>query len=713
MGELNQQSVNHELQQENELQEEMNRKDEEAAEREEAAPEPEEASGQEEAAPEQEETAEREEVWKEDKTLQETTLQQDKIQDRNGEPKPEEKPIKKKRRRKKKKQNGKRKKQKIGTQTLVGCGLLLAAVLIAVGTLLFFTFRRETVSGEPGETVSTMEVELNGEPIPQETETEPEEELLAEEETETETIPEEEPTVKVPESEREGFVKIESCLVLPDSKQFGVKASVEMLPASDDDYYYLFALATYQETIPEGAEPIAQIEKEKEFMIRADVNESRADSRLYDKFVVSIKEEGQYVALSKPVYITNPEALAGYTAAYPHKDSIKGLLVDPLKIATSELDELGVNHAVYNIPLHRILGPTTNGYFPTINYTYNGKNYVLNGAIIDEYDYVFRTLTQKGIVISAVLLNSKSSHYPELIHPLSRNGSGYYYAFNASEQAGCDALEAVAAFLAERYRDSEHGVVMNWIVGNEVNVRSSWNYMQYVDLDTYAREYARAFRTIYNAIKSMNANARVYISLDQQWNRNRKSQEAYDARDLLDEFNEFLSEEGNIDWGVAYHPYSVPLTWPKFWSLQTDFYRSLVLDSPDTSMVTMSNIHVVTDYLQRPEFLTSSGEVRSVILSELGYTSSYGEDVQAAAFAYTYYIAENNQHIDALVLSRQTDAASEVAEGLALGICHSNGQRKYVYEVFKYIDTEYSAQYTEFAKAYIGIQSWDQVIRKR
>lgn len=613
------------------------------------------------------------------------------------------------------KNSRKRRKKKPGAGVWISCALLLAVVLCVVGAALFFTFSgSRTVSVEQGETETPVEVVLNGEPIPEteaETEAEPETELETEPETETE--PEKEPTVKVPEDEREGFVKVESCLVLPDSKQFGVKAYVEMLPASDDDYYYLFNLATYQDAISEGAEPIAQIEKEKEFMLRADINESQANSRLYDKFVVAIKEEGQYVALSTPVYITNPEALAGYTAAYPQTTSIKGLLVDPLKIATSELDELGVKHAVYNIPLDRILGPTTNGYFPSISYTYNGKTYTLNGAIIDEYDYVFRTLTQKGIVISAVLLNSKSAHYPELIHPLSRSGSGYYYAFNASHESGCDALEAVAAFLAERYRDSTHGVVMNWIVGNEVNVRSSWNYMQYVDLETYAQEYARAFRVFYNAIKSMNANARVYISLDQQWNRNRKSQEAYDARDLLDEFNAFLKEEGNIDWGVAYHPYSVPLTWPKFWSLQTDFYRSLVVDSPDTSMVTMSNIHVVTDYLQRSEFLTSSGEVRSVILSELGYTSSYGEDVQAAAIAYTYLIASNNQHIDALVLSRQTDAASEIAEGLALGICHTNGQRKYAYEVFKYMDTEYSAQYTEFAKAHIGIQSWDQVIKKR
>ena len=54
-----------------------------------------------------------------------------------------------------------------------------------------------------------------------------------------------------------------------------------------------------------------------------------------------------------------------------------------------------------------------------------------------------------------------------------------------------------ARFLAQRYRDNDHGIVMNWIVGNEVNVRSDWNYMQYVDLDTYAREYANAVRDFF------------------------------------------------------------------------------------------------------------------------------------------------------------------------------------------------------------------------
>ena len=49
--------------------------------------------------------------------------------------------------------------------------------------------------------------------------------------------------------------------------------------------------------------------------------------------------------------------------------------------------------------------------------------------------------------------------------------------FNTVDQAGLEKLEAVAAFLGQRYSGTGHGTVDNWIVGNEVNARNEWNYM--------------------------------------------------------------------------------------------------------------------------------------------------------------------------------------------------------------------------------------------
>ena len=235
--------------------------------------------------------------------------------------------------------------------------------------------------------------------------------------------------------------------------------------------------------------------------------------------------------------------------------------------------------------------------------------------------------------------------------------------------------------------------------------------MEHVDIDTYAREYANAVRVFYNSIKSMNANARVFVSMDQQWDRNISTNQNYDVKDLLVSLNDIVSSEGNIDWGLAHHPYAYPLTNTTFWN-SSGKIRKLITDEQDTSIVTMENIEVVTDFLQREAMLTADGEVRPVILSELGYSSTGGEVNQAAAFAYAYYAAESNPYIDALILSRQTDAAEEVAQGLALGLATQGGQRKYIYQVFQNIDQAGSENYTEFAKSVIGINSWTEILAK-
>lgn len=518
------------------------------------------------------------------------------------------------------------------------------------------------------------------------------------------------PLVELTEENRREFARIASCRIDGEKGKIVIEASAEGIPVSDDKYYYLFAVESYEEEIAKDSTYLEQEYKDE--AVEFQVERNFTGTEVSRKFVVAVKKNGGYVAVSRPHYITNPEAAAKRRSDGRKPSTKKGLLVDPNKLRSQELDDLGVKHAAYNIPVSRILGQTTDGIHPTIHYTYNGKSYSFNGQVMSEYDLVFGILSAKGIEITAILLNDVSASYPQTIHPLARQGIGSapYYAFNASDQSGTECLAAVGAFLAERYSSasSGRGLVENWVIGNEINARKEWNYMEYVDLKTYVGEYAKAFRTFYNAIKSTNGSCRVYISLDQQWNRNNSSSGNYDGRDILDEFNRQIKAEGDIEWGLAIHPYNVPLTTPYLWNPS-----KLVKDSADTSMVTMANIHVVTDYLQQEIFLTEDGEVRSVILSELGYTSLKGEEVQAAAIAYAYKIAEANQHIDSILFSRQTDAAEEIAQGLAMGLNRADGSHKYAYQIYKYMDTEQEGQYTGFAKSMIGISDWSQIIKKR
>lgn len=521
--------------------------------------------------------------------------------------------------------------------------------------------------------------------------------------------------IELTEENQDTFATVESCLISSeDSSIVEIKGTLPGIPKSDSDDIYIFPLNTYETSIPEGAEPADtfRIEKTKAtFTFHANLNNRQANSRMFKKFVVAAKVDGKYKIISRSHYITNPEAVAKYNV-YTPASSIKGLLVDPSRLNTGELEDLGVKQAAYNIPLSKITGQTTSANYPTIHYTYNGKTYAIDGQSVAEFDIVFGSLSKKGIRTTAIILNDMNYEYPELVHPKARSGStAPYVMFNGAEEAGVDAMAAMATFLAERYSGTGHGTVSNWVIANEINARSHWNYMEYTDVYNYTKEYAQAFRVFYNAIKSVNASAEIYMPLDQTWNRNLNDRN-YDARDVLDNFNNIVKEKGNIDWQLAYHPYPVPLTNAAFWNTGA-YYKKLTIDSVDTAMINMKNIHVVTDYLCQESFLIDEGETRHVLLSEQGFTSSSGgEGVQAAAFAYAYYISEANSHINGFLLNRQTDAPEEVAQGLAFGLNYSGGGHKQIYNVFKKIDTEQSQQATEFAKSILGISDWSSVIKQ-
>lgn len=520
--------------------------------------------------------------------------------------------------------------------------------------------------------------------------------------------------IEITEENRKGFAKIERCEISDeDVSKVVVSGLMEGIPKSDDRRIYVFNIATYRDGLVEGQEPITSIRKsDDQFSFTFNLNYKQANSRLFDKFAIGIKQNGKYVLLSDFRYITNPERRAQYQYAYPKAASIKGLLVDPYKLEGNELKDLGVKQAAYNIPVGRLVGHTSSANYPTIYYNYQGQTYLFDGQVVKEYDIIFSRLTQLGIQTTAIILNDWNGGYLNLVHPNARKaGACPYYMFNASDKSGVDHMAAIATFLAERYSGTAHGQVVNWVIANEVNARKHWNYYPAVDAQTYAQVYADSFRVFYNAIKSVNACAKIYMPVDQTWNRNLNDGD-YDARDIIDYFNAYIKSEGNIDWDLSHHPYPVPLTHAAFWNMPSNYKRmNLVTNSVDTRMVTMQNINVVTSYLQREELLNPYGESRSVILSEQGFNSLSGQGVQAAAYAYAYYIAEANSHIDGFLLNRQTDAAAEVAQGMAFGLNNADGSHKQIYNVFKHIDGPNSQSATEFAKSIIGISSWSDVIR--
>ncbi len=497
-------------------------------------------------------------------------------------------------------------------------------------------------------------------------------------------------------------VAISSCQISGTEVVCQLEAS--SVPSSDDGKFYIYADEVYEDG-PRG-EIVASTEVGASVSVSFPLNYNTAGSNLSRKFLVAVKRGGQMQQVSDEHYITNPEALAAYTSE--RRDTgIKGLLPDITRVANGELQELGIQQVVYNMDLDDIcLAESVPGAVP---FTYNGQTFYFNGGMLAEYDSTISGFNRYGMQVTMVLLNSGKGQYSRhLIHPLAEGGDCPGYALNVANAGGVDYLKAIAAFLGQRYSGKTGcGQVDNWIIGNEVNARTSWWYTNSSSLDLNVNIYVKAFRIFYNELKSMNANVRVYNSIDQEWNR-KSNPGSFLSKDYLDQFNYYMNREGNIDWGLSFHPYNSPLYDPYAWNGPAVWVK----DSLSSLYITMQNIDVLIDYMHREQFLNPRGEVRSISLAEVGYTSSFGTEAQEASVAYGYLKAASLPDVDAFMLFRQTDEAHEMESHLALGLYDLDGNKKPAYEIYKNLGTENEAAAKARASEIIGMDI-DEMIRER
>lgn len=437
-----------------------------------------------------------------------------------------------------------------------------------------------------------------------------------------------------------------SC-TLQGAETVNYHANLLTLPASDDGLIYLYALQPYEYSVSVADTQVASapLSMNPSFSFAL---KNAGGSMICKKFAMAVKTGGALTTISGGYYITNPEAAATSTRA-------------PQNVGFVEPYEKMV--------LYRI-GETD-----------------LNAVKRDNYS-------------TAVIVNKINR---ELKSPYASKGDSHpvsprmYYAFNASTANGVMTLQNTMANFAACTNVDE------FIIGNEVNTRI-WNYMAYMDWDLYVREYAQAFRVAYNAIKSTNANAKVYISLDQAWNMSElglsDSYSYIDGADFLILFNSFINAEGNIDWGLAYHPYPSPMTYAKFWDTSglrnASYYNGLVAGG---KQVTFQNLPFMTSFMSLPAMKNPAGQIRSVILPEIGITSAQGVEVQAAAMMACYQACKNNPVIKRIYFHRMN-------EGGALNF-GTSGISEQVYRALLAGDP---GQYNNWALNYIGISDWHQIV---
>ena len=510
--------------------------------------------------------------------------------------------------------------------------------------------------------------------------------------------------------------QITSCRITGDKQNVEIGLSSSGDVTGTDGNVYVFEMQPYEDELGSRVNYIASAPALGATTVSVPLNLGTDQDKLYSRFVLAVFNGTGFTKVSQPYYITNPEAVAGNTEPFKDPLTKKGLVIEIDML--SDAFDLGVKHVTTNIAFSQIMGTG-------IEYRYDGKTYNFNKAVVDAYDKTISALSGKGMTVTVILLNDWNPNTPDLVYPgTQKSSNAFYYMFNAQTEAGFEQTKAIASFLAQHYSGANpnYGKVSNWIIGNEIN-NQQWNYVGSMDLTNYVKAYQKAFRVIYTAIKSTNANDRVYFSLDYNWMNEIDGKVKYGGREIVDSFNSIANTQGQMDWGLAYHPYPCPMTEPEFWDdPQTTGLFTNDFNSP---VINFANLNVLTDYFTQDSLRAPAGNVRHIILTEQGFTSyspTRGNipEIQAAAYAYSYYLVDSNPYIDAYTVSRQVDAPLEAKDGLKFGLweCDMNQpnlivatKRKKIWQVFRDIDKKNATlEATEFAKSIIGVSKWSDVV---
>jgi hypothetical protein len=444
--------------------------------------------------------------------------------------------------------------------------------------------------------------------------------------------------------------------------------------------------------------------------------------RIYSKFAVLRGDE----KLAGPCCITDFDTPA-WDYPYPSADTIKGLQVRMIDDAIA----IGVRHAAINISQPTVMMPAPGE--DTLTFECGGREFYFLKSYIEKFDARVRELSENGIVVSLILLNSMKwdgltvhpDMEPILAHP-DFDREGFISAFNMVTEQGLAHYVAFVEFVASRYMrsDKKYGRACGLIVGNEVDSQWVWGNAGHKSAQEYVSEYAVALRLTWLAARKYYTHARAYVSLDHFWTLRYTADGAkayshtqtYSGREILDNLVSICESQGDFPWALAYHPYPEDLNNPDFWNDKTAQY------SLETGRVTFKNLEVLCAWFNRAELLYR-GQQRPIILSEQGFNSKEtdeSEKLQSAAYCLAYQKVLCFPQIEAFILHAHVDNRDEF--GLNLGIWRRDKDSgsaneplspKPIYTAFKGIGTAEGKRICQDAREAIGTAIWDDILQTK
>lgn len=234
------------------------------------------------------------------------------------------------------------------------------------------------------------------------------------------------------------------------------------------------------------------------------------------------------------------------------------------------------------------------------------------------------------------------------------------------------------------------------ILGNEVNAPNTWNYFGTTDVNTCTQKYAISFFDMYQAVREYSTTSRCSVCLDHSWTWNENGA-MISTKDFLDNFHAkvtALNGGASVDWCLAMHIWPARLDHPAIWTRWNGL--ALATNSANTFYVDGTNLNVMTDYIKN-----NFGAQHRIMMTEQGFVSTQGEQVQAASLAYTYYACLYNDMVDSFMLFDQN------GDGMMAALMPLAQQ------VYTRISSADQADHDWIASVclpVIGVSSWSQII---
>ncbi len=404
---------------------------------------------------------------------------------------------------------------------------------------------------------------------------------------------------------------------------------------------------------------------------------------------------------------------------YPQGRSKKGLQVRFIDDAI----KLGVQHAALNLNLGNVMAVAAGP--DTVPFNWQGRVFHIRENAYAAFDHQVKTLSDAGIVVNLILLNS--AHWGgEILDPLlgelilhpAYDREGLISAFNMQTADGYAFYQAFVAYTAARYMrpDQRYGRACGLIIGNEVNSGWVWGNAGECSDTAYVREYCAALRTAWLTARSFYSQARVYVSLDHFWNTTFQPAyplRLYRGRRVLELLRDLGDQDGDFGWCVAYHPYCEDFNHPDFWNDRTAVFNF------STPRITFKNLEILPAFLEQPSFLYK-GRIRPIIFSEQGFHSDETERSEmtgAAAYCLAYWKIEHQPAVESFILHAHIDNIHEF--GLNLGLLRrdkASGEEnlpagpKPIYEAFRVIDGPDADSWYQRARRIVGETIWDEMI---